>query len=93
METTMNELIHFIQKNYKEEYHDEILSKAYSLLGKEKLQIKEHFEKGFLRSKTALLSNQKHYSKVYFDNLTYNTLKEINNDLNPYSPTANWIKP
>ena len=71
METTMNELIHFIQKNYKEEYHGEILSKAYSLLKKEKTQIKEHFEKGFLRSKTALLSNEKHYSKIYFDNLTY----------------------
>lgn len=71
METTMNELIHFIQKNYKEEHHDEILSKAYSLLKKEKIQIKEHFEKGFLRSKTALLSNEKHYSKIYFENLTY----------------------
>ena len=92
METIMNELIHFIQKNYKQEHHDKILSKAYNLLKKEELQIKEHFEKGFLRSKTALLSNQKHYSKIYFENLTYNP-KEIPNDLNPYSPTANWIKP
>ena len=76
METTMNELIHFIQKNYKEEHHDKILSKAYKLLEKEKLQIKKHFEKGFLRSKTALLSNEKHYSKIYFDNLTYEPKKK-----------------
>ena len=71
METTINELIHFIQKNYNDEKHSEILSEAYKMLKKEKEQIKEHFEKGFLRSKTALLNNPKHYSKIYFDNLTY----------------------
>ena len=71
METTMNELIQKIKKKYKEEHHSKIFSEAYRLLKKEKEQIKEHFEKGFLRSKTALLNNPKHYSKIYFDNLTY----------------------
>lgn len=36
METTMNELIHFIQKNYNDEKHSEILSEAYRLLNLEK---------------------------------------------------------
>ena len=37
----------------------------------EKEQTKEHFENGFKRAKTALLSNYRHYSKIYFDNLNY----------------------
>ena len=91
METTMNELIHFIQKNYKEEHHSKILSEAYRLLKKEKEQIKEHFEKGFLRSKTALLNNVKAYSDIYYDGLNINKSQTdfINtDDLNKRKPLA-----
>ena len=45
---------------------DKAFKKAKSI---EKEQIKEHFESGWKRAKTALLSNYKHYSKIYFDNL------------------------
>lgn len=91
METTMNELIHFIQKNYKDEHHSEILSEAYRLLKKEKEHIKEHFEKGFLRSKTALLNNVKAYSDIYYDGLNINKSQTdfINtDDLNKRKPLA-----
>jgi len=47
---------------------------SYELAKKSRTAVKTlrtSLEKGFLRSKTALLNNPKHYSKIYFDNLTY----------------------
>lgn len=42
----MNTLIHFIQKNYDDKYHSEILSEAYRLLEAEKEQIIKSYNDG-----------------------------------------------
>lgn len=46
METSMNTLIHFIQKKYNEKYHSEILEEAYRLLNIEKEQIMNSYNAG-----------------------------------------------
>jgi len=67
MKTALEELIEDIRKDCDMSiFNDKHIDKY---LEKEKDQIKQHFEKGFLRSKTALLMNPKHYSNIYIESL------------------------
>ena len=71
METTMNELIHFIQKKYNDEKHSEILSEAYRLL---KLEKEKNIE--------LLFSYEKFCAEIHGFNCGNDVLIKINSFLN-----------
>ena len=82
MKTTTNELIDWLDSKTKEAMNLNLMKEAVifnlvkmkckeEMLSLEEDQIKEHFKKGFSRSKTALLNKSKVYSEIYFENLQH----------------------
>lgn len=80
MKTTTNELIEWLDSKVKEAMNLNLMKDAVifnlvkmkckeEILPLEEKQIKVHFEKGFLKSKTAILQKHEAYSKIYFENL------------------------